>query len=267
MKKILILVLLFSISFAYIGLKVYADSTAIGLGFSVDSTQYGSAKDYKFSASYSYIVKNGKSYTIGYSKIKSAAYQDVTDVNWALVILQSTADPKDVKIPSGIINILFTYDGVTHSQEIYSDIDNCSVTFGYGAYITSANFLMEQPSPRDEPSTTLYTASIEVSEETKVSGSITFEDSEFDLDFNHSASSSIFSVDYLYSASLFDTSYMNTMTYNKGTFLIDMSTPNSTNAGIFVNIAKLTTQFNATSIFSGGSLILLTTPLSVTVYY
>jgi hypothetical protein len=184
------------------------------MGFSVDSNQYGNAIDYKFDASYSYVVRNDVNYAIGYSKIKSAVYQDITDDNWALVILQSTAEPKDPTIPQGIFNIPTSYDGTTYYQNTYSDIDNSSIAWGYSAYITSANYFMEQPSPRDEPDSNYYTASTELGDETKVSGSITFVDDELNLYFDHSASDNIFDVDFVYSSSGLDSSYINVDEYN-----------------------------------------------------
>lgn len=244
MKKIivfLILVILAFIDFDF--LNVHADSTATGMGVSVDSVQYGNAKDYRYSSSYHYILKDGISYIYGWPKLKAAVYEDQTDDNWALVIMQTSVEPKDVKIPKGIFNILVQNDVTVRNQNLYSDIDNSFVNFGYGAYITSAGSFMEQPSPRDIPSTITYTAQIEVSETVKASGSVTFEDNELDLEFSHSFSSQVFEVDYVYSCNWGDCSYMNASTYNKGTYLVDLTNANSSTAGIFVNKIYMTTTF------------------------
>lgn len=266
MKKAVIVFSLELVLFLCVGV-VNADSTATGMGFSVDEQLYGIKKCYRVSDTFSYVVKNGVSYAIGYSKMKSAVYQDQTDDDWALVIMQSTAEPLDVKIPTGVFNIMCKYDSVTMIQDIYSDIDNSSISFGYGAYITSANFLMEQPSPRDEPDTAFYTASIEVGEEVKASGSVVFEDNELDLEFVHSSANNIFHARFLYGPVFLDASYMNGLTYNKGAFLVDLSTPNSSNAGVFVNTATLTTTFYSTFGGINGYMYIVSTPRTVSVYF
>mgnify|MGYP001035983550 CR=1 FL=1 len=247
MKKIVIfaVLMLFAIVNFDLG-SVHADSIAIGMGFDVDSTQYGYAKDYKYFSLYTYMEKDDESYPIGWSKVKGAVYEDQTDPNWAVVIIQTTVQPIDTKIPWGIFNIMLLYDSGTYFQNVYSDIDNSGIGFGYGAYITSGGFLMEQPSPRDEPNTSIYTASVEVSSQVKASGSVTFEDNELDLSFNHRADTNEFDVDYNYSCSGFlgsDCSYMNATTYNKASYLVDMTNGAYSNAGDFVNKIQLTTSF------------------------
>jgi len=265
-KKGIIIALLNLILFCCVGI-INADSTAIGMGFAVDEEQYGIKECYAFQGAYTYVVKNGVNYPIGYSKIKSAAYQDLTDDDWALVILQSTAEPLDTDIPTGIFNIMRPYNSSTVYQDIYSNIDGSSKTFYPGAYIISTNYLMEQPSPRDEPDTVEYTASIEVGEEVKASGSVVFEDNELYLEFYHSSSSNIFHAKFVYSPNFFDVSYMNALTYNKGTFLVDMSTPNSSNCGVFVNTTSLNTRFMANYGGIYGTTYIITTLNTVTVYY
>ncbi|MBN2619365.1 MAG: hypothetical protein JXR64_13735 [Spirochaetales bacterium] len=266
LKKSVIFVLLFLFSIVNVRQTVHADSTSIAMGFDVDSTQYGSVKDYRYTSAYSYHSVNGVQYAVGYQKLKSACYEDQSDSDWVLVIIQSTCEPKDTKIPSGIFNIKTTWNSQADYQIIYSDIDNSSIGFGYGAYITSTNFLMEQPSPRDEPNTTVYTASIDVGKEVKASGQVTFEDNELDLYYYHSASDNIFNTKYKYSPSSFgfDTSYMNGLSYNIGAYLVDMSVGNSSNAGDFVNTVKLTTQF---FISHGQSIYIFNKNIYVTTYY
>jgi len=244
MKKIIVLfvlILLAVIEFDFVNVR--ADSTAIGLGFSVDSTQYGNAKDYRYSSSNHYIVKDGVSYMYGWSRLKAAVYEDQTDSNWALVIMQTSVEPKDVKIPKGIFNILVLNDVTVRNQNLYSDIDNAFVNFGYGAYITSSGALMEQPSPRETPDTVTYTVSVEVSEVIKASGSVSFDNNELDLAFTHLFSTQVFEVDYIYSCNWGDCSYMNASTYNKGAYLVDMTNANSSTAGTFVNKIYMTTTF------------------------
>ncbi len=263
MKKFWIIILFLLLGAANFEIIVSADSTATAMGFTVDTNQYGTVKNYKYTSAYSYVVKNGINYAIGFSKIKGAVYEDCTNDDWALVILQSTAEPKDPRIPEGLFKIKYQYDGVTRSQSMYSDIDNSSIAWGYSAFITSANYVMEQPSPRAEPNTVVYTASIEIGNETKVSGSVSFDDNELDLDFSHSASENVFDVDFLYSSNLLDNSYMNDLTYNKGTFLVDMTTKNNSTAGVFVNTVQLTSTFYA----FGWTGYTISTPISVTLYY
>ena len=242
-KAIVLIVLVFLAIIDFDFIDVRADSTATGMGFSVDSVQYGNAKDYRYSSSYLYIVKNDVSYIYGWSKVKAAVYEDQTDNDWALVIMQTSVEPKDVKIPKGIFNILVLNDVTVRNQNLYSDIDDAFVNFGYGAYITSAGSYMEQPSPRDIPSTVTYTAQIELSETIKASGSVTFDDNELDLEFSHSFSSQVFEVDYVYTCNWWDCSYMNASTYNKGTYLVDMTNANSSTGGTFVNKIYMTTKF------------------------
>jgi len=265
MKKIMLSISTLLMFLLVFSTNVLADSTANGMGFSVDTSQYGICEDYEYSFNYTYTTIDGNTYAIGYSKIKIALYQDQTDDDWALVIYQSTADPKEFQVPLGIFNIYYTVSTYTNTQRIYSDIDDSSIGWGYGAYIIGTNYLMEQPSPRDAPDTNIYTASIEVGNEVKASGSITFEDKELDFDYDHSASDNVFDVYYNYNrVGLFDASYMQALTYNIGTFLVDMSTPNSSTAGVYVNTVSLTTTFSYESITTSG---IKTTQLSATAYY
>ncbi len=267
MKKVVILfvlLILAIINFDFVNVK--ADSIATGLGFSVDSVQYGNAKHYRFTEKYSYIVKNGKSYIYGWSKIKAAVYEDQTDNDWALVIMQTSVTPLDVKIPVGIFNILLNHDSSTGNQNLFSDIDNGMVNFGYGAYITSFGSYMEQPSPRATPDTITYTASIEISKEIKASGSVSFDANELNLYYSHLFSSQVFEVDYEYSCAFFDCSYSNDSTYNKGTYLVDMTYANPSTAGSFVNKIYLVTTFYLTNSYAGGG-ALYDTPLDVLIYY
>jgi hypothetical protein len=271
MKKILIFAVLMLFAMVNFDLgNVRADSIATGMGFDVNSTQYGDAKNYKYYSTYTYKVKNDVSYAIGWSKVKGAVYEDQTNSNWALVIIQSTSQPKDIKIPWGIFNIKRLYDGYTYNQNIYSDIDSSSIYFGYGAYITGSGFLMEQPSPRDEPDTFSYTASVEVSDQVKASGSVTFDDNELDLYFGHQADTQEFDVDYRYSCSGFlstDCSYRNAMTYNKAAYLVDMANGNNSNAGNFVNRIQLTTRFHSQSGPDSWQMFGIEEKLSITLFY
>jgi hypothetical protein len=268
MKKILIFAMLTLFATVNVDLgSVHADSTAVGMGFDVSSTQYGDAKDYKYYSTYTYKVKNDVNYAIGWSKVKGAVYEDQTNSNWALAIIQVTSQPKDIKIPWGIFNIKRLYDGYTYNQNIYSDIEGSFKNFGYGAYITGTGFLMEQPTPRDEPDTFSYTASVEVSDQIKASGSVTFDDNELDLYFGHQADTQEFEVDYRYSCSGFDCSYRNAMTYNKAAFLVDMSNSNNSTAGNFVNTIKLTTRFHSQSGPDSWQMFGIEEELSITLFY
>ncbi|MBU1141011.1 MAG: hypothetical protein KKG64_00655 [Firmicutes bacterium] len=105
---------------------------------------------------------------------------------------------------------------------------------------------MEQPSPMEAPSTTTYTASIEISDVPKVSGSVTFEVSELNFSYGHQAYSEIFDITFLYQCNGSDCSYRNGMTYNKGTFLVDL-TNNMSTAGSFVNNSYVYTRFSSTT--------------------
>lgn len=266
MKKIFLLVLFCSLVVLSNNLiLVKADSTSISMGFSVDSNQYGEVEMVRYATAYSYIPSNNQTYAIGYSRIKSAVYQDITDSDWALVLYQSTANPLDVVIP--FLGIPLNYNSVTEYQTIYSDVDNCGIGFGYGAYITSVNYVMEQPSPRVTPTTTTYSVSLEVGEETKVSASINFDDNELDLIYNHSAADNVFEVSYIYSANGTSDIYMNKLTYNIGTFLVDMSIPNLSNAGQYVNTVSLTSRFSTSNFFYTPIISYMDTTIYETVYY
>jgi hypothetical protein len=245
MKKF-VLFILFSLlvvckfDFGYVN----ADSTSDGMGFQVDTTRYGTNMDTDSIESYTYYYNyKGVPYVIGYSRIKTAVYSDQTDPDWASVIIQTTTNPIDVWV-SGWFGIKSYFDSVTVTQRIYSDIDDGFKNYGYGAYTTATGFEMEQPSPMEEPSTTTYTAGIEISDVVKISGSVTFDISELYLTFNHRADLEKFDTTYNYQCSGNDCSYMNGLTYNKATFLVDMNYNVST-AGTFVNNSYVDTLFKS----------------------
>jgi hypothetical protein len=129
---------------------------------------------------------------------------------------------------------------------MHSDITDGFVNYGYGYYITATGNQMEQPSPMETPTTTTYTASIEIGETPKVSGSVTFEISELNFNYGHQAYSEIFDITFLYQCNGIDCSYRNGMTYDKGTFLVDM-TNNTSTAGSFVNNTYVYTRFSSSS--------------------
>lgn len=244
MKKLMFLVVFSCFLSLTFTISVSADATARGMGFDIDESLYGDCMVNKEQVNYSYYTKNDIQYMVGYNSIETAVYIDQTDDDWALVLYRSKVEPLDPRVPLGIFNIYFTVDSSTLYQKIYSDIDNSAISWGYGAFITSSGFSLEQPSPSISPETTEYTVSIEVGKEPKASGSITFEDNELDLFYYHSTYNNVFDVTYFYSSSWFSSVYMNKYTENIGAYLVDMSNATYSTAGTYVNTVKLSTYYD-----------------------
>ncbi|MBU1141012.1 MAG: hypothetical protein KKG64_00660 [Firmicutes bacterium] len=136
MKKIVIftmMTLLIVVAFDF-G-HVNADATSNGMGFTVDSVQYGTCKDTETVEGYTYVENMyGVLYAVGFSQIKTAVYEDQTDDDWASVIIRTTTNPIDVWI-KGFLGIKTFFDSYTYTQNMHSDITDGFVDYGYGYYI------------------------------------------------------------------------------------------------------------------------------------
>lgn len=245
MKKLLIIAVFFVAFLVQINTHpVEADSTATVLGFDVDEDEWGSSVDYTTTSGYAYYQKNGVNYLIGYVRLKTAVYTYQTDDDLALVIAQTNSVPYNCQVP-WLFGINVTYDSVVLNVNLRSDIDSTTYYVAYPyAYYSATGFELEQPSPSEEPGTTVYTLSVEVSEDPSASASVTFEDNELDLVYSHDPGiGEIFEVDYEYSCSGSDCSYMNSSTYNKGMFLVDMSSGYNGSVGDFINKMYMETMF------------------------
>lgn len=250
MKKIFLFLLVYFLTVFSFSLNVSADTISSNyFGFSVDSQQYGNCVDYYFREFSTEATVVGVDVVIGFNVLRTAVYEDQYDDDWALVIIQTQAEPRDVTVKPALVS--FNFDSGTREHNLHSDIDGSSISFGYGAYITAYNYEMEQPSPMATPTTTTYTASIEIGPEVKASGSVTFVDNELDFDYNHSTLDEIYDVSFLYSPAGSNNTYMNSLTYNKGAFLVDMSVSNSSNAGKFVNKTVLTATYSTSNFWYG----------------
>lgn len=243
MKKITIFVLMTLILANFVDFgHANADSDSEAYGFFVDSDRYGTHKDLEIAEEYTIHNTKYGDYIIGYSRLVVLVYEDQTDSDWASVVIQSTAYPKDVYMKGGLFGRLKFTDMTTLSQNIHSDVDSGFKNWGYSYYTDASLFEMEQPSPMLTISSTTYRASIEFSATPKIQGEVTFDIKELSLLYGHKPDTEIFDVTYKYSCNFLDCSYRDGMTYNKATFLVNM-TKNASNAGIFVNDIYLATTF------------------------
>jgi hypothetical protein len=229
---IIILVLIINIDVG----EVSADSKSDAMGFDVDSTQYGTYRSYRVSSKYAY--HNGV--IIGYGELETAVYEDQLDSDYAIIIYHMTTEPIDARI-----DWLRDYNSYTDYAKINSDVDSGGVSFGYGYYASAADFEMKQPSPSPVANVSTYSVGIEIGKEPKVSATVPIEDSELEIDTNHSSSSEIFEVVYEYSCTNlgFDCSYRNDETYNKATFIIDMSGATMNSRRMAYNRTDFTMKF------------------------
>jgi len=241
MKKLLLFALFFAAAFVNIN-NVSADSTSTGMGFDVDSTMYGVKDDYDTHSSYSYYVKSGTSYIIGWSRLETAVYKDLTDSDWALVIAKAQAEPMNIKIP-GLFGIKYTYDSITYEANLRSDIDGSYMYTYYGDLYTNSGFVMAEPEPMIEPQSNEYTVSVEVSGTPKVSATTSFTVDELEFDFDHSGANQIYDVTFEYICVTGSCDYANELTYNRGLFLVDMTAGYNGNVGDFFNTMTLETSF------------------------
>ena len=267
MKKVMFLVIL--ALFATINIDAQSvsanDPQASIMGFDVDEDQYGQNKYFTYVESYAYYNSpyNNKNYQVGFQRLRVAVFEDQYSDMMALVIVQGTVQPLDATVPHMNFGWDITYNSHAEYQRVYSDVDSFYNAY-YGIMNSSSGFVMDQASPREEISSTKYTAGIEVGPETKVSGSITFDSSEFYITNEHNAAYNIFDVKFNYKCDWFDCSYKNSLTYNKATFLVEMSGGTTGRYYHFINELMLTTKFG-----NGSSYILPDVSASTTVvsYY
>jgi hypothetical protein len=235
--------MLVKLSFANISA---ADPEALSMNFDVDVDQYGDHEAYYDVDTFVFTTTSlGDTYSVGYQRLRTAVFEDNYDSDYAVVIVQSTAQPIDNYIR---LKVLWFYiepffEGATDNQVIYSDIDNSSKYFYSGVGVYSSGFIMEQPTPRDEPDTNYYTVGIEISKDMKIDGSITFEDGELDLFYDHDASQQYFEVEYRYSCTFNDCSYSENLTFNSAAFMVNMTNGYSGQYFDFVNKTYLSSTF------------------------